>query len=67
MFGGADPAIANLVPSDITIIGNLFQKNTAWRGVISDVKNLFECKNAQRALIDGNVLQYTWAAGRLKQ
>ena len=64
MFGGGDPAIANLVPSDITIVGNLIQKNVAWRGVVTDVKNLFELKNAQRVLLDGNVLQYTWAAAQ---
>jgi hypothetical protein len=65
MFGGADPSISNLVPSDITIIGNTIQKNVAaWMGVISDVKNLFELKNAQRVLLDGNVIQYTWAAGQ---
>ena len=64
MFGGADPAITNLVPSDIKIIGNLIQKNTSWRGVISDVKNLLELKNAQRLLIDGNVFQYDWAGGQ---
>jgi hypothetical protein len=65
MFGGADPAITNLVPSDISIVGNLIQKNTAWRGRAAPynwvVKNLFELKNAQRVLLDGNVLQYTWA------
>ena len=65
MLGGSDPSITNLVPSDATIIGNLIQKNVAaWRGAISDVKNLFECKNGQRVLIDGNVLQYTWNAGQ---
>ena len=68
MFGGADPAIANLVPSDITIIGNLIQKNTAWRGAPAPynwvVKNLFELKNAQRVLLDGNVFQYTWASAQ---
>jgi hypothetical protein len=64
MFGGSDPAIADLVPSDITIVGNLFQKNTVWRGKISDVKNLLELKNAQRLLIDGNIFQYDWAAGQ---
>jgi len=70
MFGGSDPAITNLVPSDITVIGNLIQKNTAWRNLTSpyawgaSAKNLFELKNAQRVLLDGNVLQYTWAAGQ---
>jgi len=64
LFGGADPAITNLVPSDITVVGNIIQKNTAWRGQAAPynwvIKNLFELKNAQRVLIDGNVLQYIW-------
>jgi hypothetical protein len=68
MFGGADPAITNLVPSDITIIGNLIQKNTAWEGESAPynwgVKNLMELKNAQRVLIDGNVFQYDWVSGQ---
>lgn len=68
MFGGNDPSIANLIPSDITIVGNIFQKNLAWRGEAAPynwvVKNLFECKNGQRILIDGNVFQYAWAAGQ---
>ena len=68
MFGGADPVIANQIPSDITIVGNLFSKNLAWRGEAAPynwvVKNLFEIKNAQRVLIDGNVFQNTWQAGQ---
>jgi hypothetical protein len=68
LFGGSDPSVPNLVPSDITIVGNLIQKNLAWRGQAAPynwvVKNLFELKNAQRVLLDGNVLQYTWAAGQ---
>ncbi len=68
MVGGVDPVITNLVPSDITVVGNLIQKNLSWRGQVAPlnwvVKNLFECKNAQRVLIDGNVIQYTWAAGQ---
>jgi hypothetical protein len=66
LFGGADPAITNLVPSDITIVGNLIQKNTAWRGEAAPyswvIKNLVELKNAQRVLLDGNVMQYIWNA-----
>jgi hypothetical protein len=68
MFGGADPTITNLVPSDITIVGNLVQKNTEWNGEPAPynwvVKNLFELKNAQRVLLDGNVMQFTWSAGQ---
>lgn len=69
MFGGADPSIADLIPSDITIVGNLIQKNLAWRNEAAPynwvVKNLVELKNAQRVLIDGNVIQYVWAAGQV--
>jgi hypothetical protein len=66
MFGGADPAIANLVMSDITYIGNLVQKNVAWQGETSPynwvIKNSVEFKNASRVLFDGNVIQYIWVA-----
>lgn len=34
MFGGADPAVSNLVPSDITIRRNHFYKPPAWRNPI---------------------------------
>ena len=61
MFGGADPAIANLVPSDVEFRRNLVAKNIAWQGSPWTVKNLLELKNAQRVLIDGNVFQYNWA------
>lgn len=68
MFGGATPYITNLIPSDITIVGNLFDKNLTWRGQAAPynwvIKNLFELKNAQRLLLDGNVLQNCWQAGQ---
>ncbi len=34
LFGGADPVIANLVPSDITIRRNLFTKDLKWRNPV---------------------------------
>ena len=34
MFGGADPAIPNLVPDGITFRGNLFSRPMAWRDPI---------------------------------
>jgi hypothetical protein len=64
MFGGSPPTITNLNPSDIVVIGNQLQKNTAWQGVLTDVKNIYEFKNTNRALIDGNVLQYTWQSAQ---
>ena len=60
MFGGADPGIHGLVPSDITIRRNHFYKDPAWKGVWT-VKNLFELKNAGRVLIEGNVFENNWS------
>ena len=63
-FGGDDPRIAGLVPSDIEIRGNHFFKPLAWQGSSWTVKNLFEMKSAQRVVIDGNVFENSWPAGQ---
>jgi len=67
MFGGADPKIADLVPSDIEVVHNHLSKPLRWRkgdpsfeGVEWSVKNLFELKNARRVLVNGNLLEYNW-------
>jgi hypothetical protein len=67
LFGGADPAIDKLVPSDIEIRHNHFFKPLSWRvgdpsyaGVHWTVKNLFELKNARRVLVEGNVFEDSW-------
>ena len=67
LFGGADPTIPNLVPSDIEVRRNLLSKPRKWRigdaayaGIAWSVKNLFELKNAQRVLIEGNQFEYNW-------
>jgi hypothetical protein len=68
MFGGVDPAITNLVPSDIEFRRNLVAKPLAWNhndsgtfgGARWTIKNLFELKNAARVLVDGNVFQNNW-------
>ena len=64
MFGGADPSIPGLVPSDITFTGNHLAKQLAWRGQAWIVKNLLELKNAQRVTIEGNVLEHNWVAAQ---
>ena len=64
MFGGADPAIPGLVPSDITLVGNHFAKPLAWRSAPWLVKNLFELKSAQRVVVDRNLFEHNWAAGQ---
>src|SRR5262245_4184769 len=67
MFGGADPTIPDLVPSDIEVTGNQLAKPLRWKegdptfeGTAWAVKNLFELKNARRVLVDGNLLEYNW-------
>jgi hypothetical protein len=67
MFGGADPTIDGLVPSDIEIVSNHMSKPLGWRvddphfqGTAWSVKNLFELKNARRVLVDGNLFEYNW-------
>jgi hypothetical protein len=67
MFGGGDPAIPNLVPSDIVVTRNHLSKPLRWKkddpsfeGTEWAVKNLFELKNARRVLVDGNLLEYNW-------
>lgn len=63
MFGGGDPKIDKLVPSDIEIRRNHFYKPMAWRGRWR-IKNLFELKNAQRVLVEGNVFENCWEAAQ---
>src|SRR6266513_2605324 len=64
MFGGADPSIYGLVPSDIEIRRNHFAKPLTWKvdhpeyaGTAWTVKNLFELKNAHRVLVEGNLFE----------
>jgi len=64
LFGGDDPSITNLVPSDIEIVGNYFFKPTSWQSSNWTVKNLLELKNAQRVRVDGNVLEHNWPAAQ---
>jgi hypothetical protein len=68
MFGGADPSIPNLVNSDIEIRQNHFFKPLSWdpgdpsyAGTKWQVKDLFELKNAQRVLVEGNIMENNWA------
>src|SRR5881396_1712413 len=59
MFGGEDPGIQDLVPSDIEIRRNYFNKPLVWRGVWT-AKNLLELKLGRRVLIQGNVFEHSW-------
>jgi len=68
MFGGADAAITDVIPSDIEICGNHFSKPLRWKvddpsyeGTHWSVKNLFELKVGRRVLISGNTFEQVWA------
>ncbi|HYE07846.1 MAG TPA: hypothetical protein VEL07_20180 [Planctomycetota bacterium] len=72
LFGGAVPALPDCVPSDIEFRRNTCAKPMSWRpgdpsyaGTPWYVKNLFELKNAQRVLIEGNRLEnnFFYASG----
>jgi hypothetical protein len=65
--GGA----ATTAPSDVEIRHNHFFRPTSWKAGAADfvgghdghpfiVKNLFELKNAQRVLLEGNILENVW-------
>jgi putative Ig domain-containing protein len=68
LFGGAE---ATLTPADIEVRHNHMFKPLIWKqgqpGFVGGydgnpfvVKNLFELKNAQRVLLEGNILENTW-------
>jgi len=68
MFGGTDPKIQGLIPSDIIIRGNTIAKPLTWKqndpsylGYHWGIKNLLELKNAQRVLIENNEFSGSWA------
>ena len=71
LFGGADPGIINLVPSDIEIRRNYVYKPLSWKvghpsyaGTHWTIKNLLELKNARNVIIDGNVFENCWTDGQ---
>ena len=64
MFGGADPTIPNLLPSDIVIRNNFVHKPAAWKDRWS-VKNSLEFKAGQRVLVEGNIFDGNWADGQV--
>jgi hypothetical protein len=56
LIGGADPAVPNLVPSDIEIRRNYMRKPREWNGRAL-IKGTFEIKNARRVVIEGNLIE----------
>lgn len=63
-FGGSDPMIQGLVPSDIEIQRNWITKPLSWKGGPWVIKNLLELKQGRRILINGNVFENCWPNGQ---
>jgi hypothetical protein len=71
MFGGSDPTIPNLVPSDIVFKRNHCYKPLTWKigdpsyaGTAWTVKNIFELKNARNVTVEGNLFEHNWPHGQ---
>ena len=60
MFGGSDPYITGLSPSDIVIRRNHMFKPLSWGNGKWEVKATFEVKHGKRILFEGNVLENHW-------
>jgi hypothetical protein len=60
LLGGADPAIHDLIASDVVFRRNHLAKPIEWRSQKWQIKNLFELKNARRVLVEENLMEYTW-------
>src|SRR5689334_14155353 len=72
LFGGADPSITNLVPSNIEIRRNYLFKPLRWKmtdpsyaGIHWSVKNLLEIKMGRNIIIDGNVMENSWGDAQI--
>lgn len=67
LFGGADSASADMIPSDVEFRNNTLTKQLSWRvghpsyaGVHWAVKNIFELKCVARAWVDNNLFENNW-------
>jgi hypothetical protein len=64
LFGGSDPSIPNLVPTNIVIRRNHISKPASWVTLGYNLKNLIELKNAADVVIEGNLIENNWANGQ---
>jgi hypothetical protein len=63
LFGGATSPL-QVVPSDIIVRGNHFNKPLHWREEGWIVKNQFELKSARRVKVENNLITNCWAKGQ---
>jgi parallel beta helix pectate lyase-like protein len=55
-FGGGDPQVVDLVPSDVEVRRNYLVKPPEWKGKVA-IKAIVEMKNVRRLVMDGNLLE----------
>lgn len=63
-YGGSDPAIPGLIPSDITIEDNLFTKDPIWKVKNLGTKNFVEFKTGRRIVVQRNRMGPQWASAQ---
>lgn len=64
LFGGSDPQIPGLIPSDIIIRNNVIYKPLTCDGCNYASKNIIECKSCRRIQIIGNELDGSPVGGQ---
>lgn len=63
-FGGGDPVVPGLIPSDIEVRRNHITKPMSWKTSAWSIKNLVEFKIGRRILVEGNVIENVWPSGQ---
>jgi hypothetical protein len=63
LFGGG-PNRMKIVPANITVRGNHFNKPLNWRAEGWLVKNQFELKNARNVTVENNLITNVWGGGQ---
>jgi hypothetical protein len=66
MLGGDDSRAPWLAPGQLLVRGNHLTKNVAWKVMIPapQVKNVFELKTCFTALIEDNLMEYSWSGAQ---
>lgn len=65
IFGGGDSISPAMMPGNVIIRGNYLTKPLSWMGKAgATIKNSFELKACQHALIENNIMENVWVNGQ---
>lgn len=64
LFGGADSASVDLMPRNLTLRHNTITKPLSWKTSNYQIKTGIELKVMAGALIEGNIVENSWAAAQ---